>query len=112
MNLLNISLDTLRPERFEQMTRRKGHDRVLLSIQTAISLGYDPVKVSFCLASSLHSASMLLPHACHLLPKLESLLCPGALLDSHLTSSVAEDACCMPVAGKTVPREYSLAVHH
>ncbi|KAK9863161.1 hypothetical protein WJX84_009071 [Apatococcus fuscideae] len=46
MNLLNISLDTLRPERFEQMTRRKGHDRVLRSIQHAIDLGYDPVKVN------------------------------------------------------------------
>ena len=45
MTLLNISLDTLRPERFEQMTRRKGHDRVLRSIQHAIDLGYDPVKV-------------------------------------------------------------------
>ncbi len=45
MNLLNISLDTLRPDRFEQMTRRRGHDRVLRSIQTAIDLGYDPVKV-------------------------------------------------------------------
>ena len=27
LNLVNISLDTLVPERFEMLTRRKGHDR-------------------------------------------------------------------------------------
>jgi len=43
--LLNLSLDTLRPERFEQMTRRRGLERVLETIQTAVDLGYDPVKV-------------------------------------------------------------------
>ncbi|KAF4373544.1 hypothetical protein F8388_025238 [Cannabis sativa] len=43
---LNISLDTLIPAKFEFMTRRKGHHRVLDSINTAIELGYDPVKVN------------------------------------------------------------------
>lgn len=43
--MLNISLDTLRPERFEAMTRRKGLERVLSTIQQAVDLGYDPVKV-------------------------------------------------------------------
>lgn len=46
MTLLNISLDTLRQDRFEQMTRRRGLDRVLEAIQTAIDLGFAPVKVS------------------------------------------------------------------
>lgn len=45
MNMLNISVDTLRPERFEQMTRRRGHERVMDAIHLAIRLGYDPVKV-------------------------------------------------------------------
>ena len=44
LNMLNISVDTLRPERFEQMTRRRGHERVMDAIHHAIRLGYDPVK--------------------------------------------------------------------
>ncbi|PON69196.1 Molybdenum cofactor biosynthesis protein A [Parasponia andersonii] len=43
---LNISLDTLVPAKFEFMTRRTGHHRVLDSINTAIELGYNPVKVN------------------------------------------------------------------
>lgn len=43
---LNISLDTLVPAKFEFMTRRKGHDKVMASINTAIDLGYNPVKVT------------------------------------------------------------------
>ncbi|WCJ30208.1 GTP 3' 8-cyclase mitochondrial [Euphorbia peplus] len=43
---LNISLDTLVSAKFEFMTRRKGHERVMESINTAIDYGYDPVKVN------------------------------------------------------------------
>ncbi|XP_051144447.1 GTP 3',8-cyclase, mitochondrial-like [Andrographis paniculata] len=46
LSLLNISLDTLVPAKFEFMTRRKGHERVLKSIDAAIELGYSPVKVN------------------------------------------------------------------
>ncbi|GLC54406.1 GTP 3',8-cyclase, mitochondrial [Pleodorina starrii] len=46
LTAVNISLDTLRPERFEQLARRPGHKRVLESIRTAVTLGYDPVKVN------------------------------------------------------------------
>lgn len=45
LSLLNLSLDTLKPDRFERMTRRRGHDRVLETLQLALSLGFDPVKV-------------------------------------------------------------------
>lgn len=45
LNLLNISLDTLVPAKFEFMTRRKGHERVMESICKAVDLGYNPVKV-------------------------------------------------------------------
>lgn len=45
LNLLNISLDTLVPAKFEFMTRRKGHERVMESIYKAVDLGYNPVKV-------------------------------------------------------------------
>ncbi|XP_075510948.1 GTP 3',8-cyclase, mitochondrial-like isoform X1 [Primulina tabacum] len=46
LSLLNISLDTLVPAKFEFMTRRKGHDRVMKAIDAAIELGYNPVKVN------------------------------------------------------------------
>lgn len=49
LNALNISLDTLVPAKFEFMTRRKGMERVLDSIYTAVDIGFDPVKVCFVL---------------------------------------------------------------
>ncbi|XP_023168125.2 molybdenum cofactor biosynthesis protein 1 isoform X2 [Drosophila hydei] len=42
LDSLNISLDTLRKERFEQITRRKGWERVIAGIDLAIQLGYRP----------------------------------------------------------------------
>ncbi|CAL7937148.1 unnamed protein product [Xylocopa violacea] len=43
LDALNISLDTLKENRFEQFTRRKGWSRVMASIDLAIQLGYNPV---------------------------------------------------------------------
>lgn len=45
LSAINISLDTLRPDRFEVMSRRAGHDKVMRSIDKALSMGYHPVKV-------------------------------------------------------------------
>lgn len=46
LDAINISLDTLREDRFEQFTRRKGWSRVIAAIDLAIQLGYNPVKVN------------------------------------------------------------------
>ena len=46
VSLLNISLDTLRSERFEAMTRRRGHALVLRAIDAALAAGYAPLKVN------------------------------------------------------------------
>eukprot|EP00850_Spirogloea_muscicola_P010649 SM000063S20039 [mRNA] locus=s63:455871:457660:- [translate_table: standard] len=43
---LNISLDTLVPAKFELLTRRSGHHKVLEAIDAALALGYKPVKVN------------------------------------------------------------------
>eukprot|EP00918_Siedleckia_nematoides_P035931 GHVU01078124.1.p1 GENE.GHVU01078124.1~~GHVU01078124.1.p1 ORF type:complete len:405 (+),score=46.03 GHVU01078124.1:25-1239(+) len=43
---LNISLDTLVPAKFEFITRRKGWNKVMESIDRALELGYDPVKIN------------------------------------------------------------------
>ena len=46
INLMNISLDTLNPKKFEFITRRKGFDIVMKAIDMAIDYGYKPVKVN------------------------------------------------------------------
>lgn len=42
LDAINISLDTLRPQRFEEITRRKGFERVIAGIDLAVQLGYKP----------------------------------------------------------------------
>ncbi|CAI7870428.1 unnamed protein product, partial [Closterium sp. NIES-54] len=43
---LNVSLDTLVEPRFELLTRRKGHARVLRAIDMALDLGFKPLKLN------------------------------------------------------------------
>ncbi|MBI1916501.1 MAG: GTP 3',8-cyclase MoaA [Planctomycetes bacterium] len=43
---INISLDTLSPDRFRLLTRREGLERVLDGIHAAKRAGFDPVKVN------------------------------------------------------------------
>ncbi len=40
---INFSLDTLNPDRFRQLTRRDGLDRVIAGIRAAKKVGFDPV---------------------------------------------------------------------
>jgi cyclic pyranopterin phosphate synthase len=43
---VNVSLDTLRPERFFAIARRQGLDRVLAGIDAALAAGLGPVKLN------------------------------------------------------------------
>jgi cyclic pyranopterin phosphate synthase len=43
---INISLDTMDPARFQQLTRRTGLERVIEGILAAKEAGFDPVKVN------------------------------------------------------------------
>lgn len=43
---INISLDTLDPDRFRQLTRRDGLDKVIDGILAAKRAGFDPVKIN------------------------------------------------------------------
>ena len=43
---INVSLDTLNEEKFEQMTRRKVLSRVLAGLKTAHECGFNPIKVN------------------------------------------------------------------
>lgn len=42
LDAINISLDTLQPKKYEEITRRKGWERVIAGIDLAIQLGYKP----------------------------------------------------------------------
>ena len=46
---INISLDSLRPERFEKITRSNSFDRVMEGIDAAKKAGFDPIKIN-CVA--------------------------------------------------------------
>jgi GTP 3',8-cyclase len=43
---LNVSLDALSPEKFKQVTRRDGYEKVIAGIRAAQEIGFDPVKVN------------------------------------------------------------------
>lgn len=43
---INISLDTLQPDKFRQLTRRDGLDKVLAGIAAAKKAGFEPIKVN------------------------------------------------------------------
>ena len=43
---INISLDSLQPDRFEQLTRRNDLNRVLDGIDAAVAAGLNPVKIN------------------------------------------------------------------
>ena len=43
---VNISLDTLREDRFEAIARRPGLDRVLNAIETCVEIGLSPIKIN------------------------------------------------------------------
>ena len=43
---VNVSLDTLRPERFEAIARRPGLERVLAGIDAALAAGLAPLKIN------------------------------------------------------------------
>jgi cyclic pyranopterin phosphate synthase len=43
---INVSLDALDPERFRQLTRRDGLDKVLEGIQAAKGAGFEPIKIN------------------------------------------------------------------
>lgn len=43
---MNVSLDALDPAKFEQITRRTGHDKVIAGIVKAQAVGFDPIKIN------------------------------------------------------------------
>ena len=46
LNRVNISLDSLKPERFKEITRGGNIERVLEGIDSAIKVGFSPIKIN------------------------------------------------------------------
>jgi cyclic pyranopterin phosphate synthase len=56
---INISLDTLDPERFREVTRRPGLEQVIAGILAAKAAGFDPVKINAVLIRGLNEGDMV-----------------------------------------------------
>src|SRR5207302_10107689 len=56
---INISCDSLRPERFAAMTRRDALPQVLEGIAAAQAAGFDPVKVNVVLVRGVNDDEIL-----------------------------------------------------
>lgn len=59
LDVLNISLDTLVPAKFEFIVRRKGFHKVMEGIHKAIELGYNPVKVNCVVMRGLNEDELV-----------------------------------------------------
>ncbi|XP_040286695.1 molybdenum cofactor biosynthesis protein 1 isoform X2 [Bufo bufo] len=59
VDVLNISLDTLVPSKFEFIVRRKGFHKVMEGIHRALELGYNPVKVNCVVMRGLNDDELL-----------------------------------------------------
>jgi cyclic pyranopterin phosphate synthase len=56
---INISLDSLRQDRFLQLTRRDALDQVLEGIAAALAAGFDPVKLNVVLMRGVNDDEIL-----------------------------------------------------
>lgn len=59
LTAVNISLDSLVPAKFELLTRRLGHDRVLGAVDAALDAGFVPVKVNCVVMRGINDDELL-----------------------------------------------------
>ncbi|XP_027130879.1 molybdenum cofactor biosynthesis protein 1 [Larimichthys crocea] len=59
LDLINISLDSLVPAKFEFIVRRKGFHKVMEGIDKAVEMGYNPVKVNCVIMRGLNEDELL-----------------------------------------------------
>ncbi|KAL1462466.1 hypothetical protein WDU94_014298 [Cyamophila willieti] len=59
LDSVNISLDTLKPDKYEFITRRKGWSRVMAGIDLAVQLGYDNLKVNVVVMKNFNDDEIL-----------------------------------------------------
>ncbi|MEM9200366.1 MAG: GTP 3',8-cyclase MoaA [Actinomycetota bacterium] len=56
---VNISLDSLRRDRFHELTRRDDLERVLLGVDAALDAGFDPVKINVVVMKGINDDEVL-----------------------------------------------------
>ncbi len=56
---VNVSLDTLKPDRFESITRGRGLSAVLEGIEVARSVGLNPVKINVVVMAGINDDELL-----------------------------------------------------
>nr|XP_022901563.1 molybdenum cofactor biosynthesis protein 1 [Onthophagus taurus] len=59
LDIINVSLDSLKPERYEKITRRKGLEKVKMGIDLALQLGYKPVKINCVLIKGFNDDEII-----------------------------------------------------
>ncbi|TNN52042.1 Molybdenum cofactor biosynthesis protein 1 [Liparis tanakae] len=59
LDLINVSLDSLVPAKFEFIVRRKGFHKVMEGIDKAIEMGFNPVKVNCVVMRGLNDDELL-----------------------------------------------------
>ncbi|XP_059501162.1 molybdenum cofactor biosynthesis protein 1 isoform X3 [Stegostoma tigrinum] len=59
LDLINVSLDTLVPAKFEFIARRRGFHKVMEGINKALDAGYNPVKVNCVVMRGLNEDELL-----------------------------------------------------
>ena len=59
LDRVTISLDTLRPDRFEKLTRRSGHADVLAGIEAARSAGFTETKIDSVILKGVNDDELL-----------------------------------------------------
>ncbi len=72
LNRVNVSLDTLKPDRFRQIARRPGLEQVLEGLEVAEELGLHPIKVNTVVMRGINDdelpdfAALTLEHPWHI----------------------------------------------
>jgi len=59
LDRVTISLDTLKPERFEKITRRPGLEKVLAGLDAAKEAGLEPVKINTVIVRGINDDEIL-----------------------------------------------------
>lgn len=59
LSRINISLDTLKRERFQQISRYDLFDEVMSGIQRAVEVGFDPIKVNVVVVRGVNDDEIL-----------------------------------------------------
>lgn len=59
LDRVNISLDTLQKDKFEEITRRDDFDNVIKGIDKALDIGLDPVKLNVVVMKGLNDDELL-----------------------------------------------------